>query len=186
MNHINNALKYLDRDQWRDWLEGHHQDEDVAWLVIYKQRYRDEGFGLDQADEEALCDGWIDSTLNRLDEKRYLLRFSPRKEDSIWSISNIQRAEQLIREGRMTRAGLARIEQAKENGQWQAALEREQTDIIPEDLETALVSLPGGLDAYRALPHSRKKQLIYWLQSAKKAETRSKRIKSIIDEVLHE
>lgn len=179
-------LKFTDRHEWRGWLEKHHQDEPEVWLLIYKKKFCDQGLDLDVAVEEALCFGWIDSTLNKHDEKSYLLRFSPRKENSIWSVSNIQRAEELMRAGRIKEAGLITIEQAKENGQWQAAIQREQVDLIPKDLETALRGILGGLDAYQALPASRKKQLIFWLQSAKREETRKRRIKSIIEEVLRD
>lgn len=179
-------LHFTDRQQWRNWLEKYHRTDTEAWLVIYKVKYQSQGLSLDAAVEEALCFGWIDSTLNRHDEKRYLLRFSPRKENSVWSLSNVQRAEQLIRSGKMTQSGLAKIYEAKESGQWRAALQREQVDLIPEDLERALNQVDDGVDAYIALPDSRKKQLIYWLQSAKREETRKRRIKSIIEEVLRD
>jgi uncharacterized protein YdeI (YjbR/CyaY-like superfamily) len=134
--------------------------------------------------EEALCFGWIDSTLRRLDERRYILRYTPRKRNSVWSLSNIQRVELLIQDGRMTDAGREAIAEAKKNGQWEAAIRREQVDIIPPDLEKALRSKKGALKAYRDLNASRKKQIIYWLQSAKRSETRRKRIERIVDEVL--
>lgn len=180
------SMQFRDACEWRDWLEKHHQEKNEVWLVIYKKKYRHQGLELNSAVEEALCFGWIDSTLNTVDEERYLLRFSPRKEGSIWSIRNIQRAEELMGAGRMTKAGLTTIEKAKENGEWEAARQRERVDIIPEDLESALSKIPGGLEAYRAIPDSRKKQLIYWLQSAKRDETRKRRIKSIIAELSSE
>jgi uncharacterized protein YdeI (YjbR/CyaY-like superfamily) len=180
------SLHFTERQQWRGWLEKYHNTETEAWLVIYKVKYQSQGLSLEAAVEEALCYGWIDSTLNRHDQKRYLLRFSPRREASVWSVSNIQRAEQLIRAGKMTEAGLITIKQAKESGQWQAALQREQVDLIPEDLERALSNVKGGVAAYQALPNSRKKQLIYWLNSAKREETRTRRIKSIVEEVLRD
>lgn len=183
---FDNPLHFTDRQQWRGWLEENQNTETEAWLVIYKKKYHSQGLSLEAAVEEALCYGWIDSTLNRQDEKRYLLRFSPRREDSVWSLNNMQRAEQLIRTGKMTQAGLAKIEHAKKSGQWQAALQRERVDLIPDDLEMALNQVEGGLDAYQALPDSRKKQLVYWLQSAKREETRVRRIKSIIEEVLRD
>lgn len=179
-------LHFANRQEWRDWLEKYHRTESEAWLIIYKVKYQSQGLSLDAAVEEALCYGWIDSTLNRHDEKRYLLRFSPRREDSVWSLSNIQRVEQLIQAGKMTDAGLKTIKQAKKSGQWQAALQRERVDLIPEDLLKALSKVKGGLDAYQALPDSRKKQLIYWLQSAKREETRTRRINSIIEEILRD
>jgi len=90
-------------------------------------------------------------------------------------MSNIRRVEKLIAEGKMTEAGKVKIEEAKENGEWEAAIRREQVDIIPEDLEKALRKIGGALSAYWALPDSCKKQYIYWLQSAKREATKQKR-----------
>ena len=103
---------------------------------------------LDEAVEEALGFGWIDSTLNSIDDKRYALRYSPRTGTSIWSISNITRAEKLITEGRMTGAGLAKIAEAKENGEWNEAVIREDVDTIPEAPLLALSMEKGTLAAY--------------------------------------
>ncbi len=89
---------------------------------------------LDEAVEETLCFGWIDSTLRSIGEKRYALRYSPRTRNSIWSMSNINRLEILITEGKMTDAGQSKISLAKENGEWDAAIRREQVDIIPDAL----------------------------------------------------
>jgi uncharacterized protein YdeI (YjbR/CyaY-like superfamily) len=179
-------LEFTDRGEWRAWLEVHHAEAEEAWLVLCKKKFRGARLSLDEAVEEALCYGWIDSQLRRVDEKRYALRFTPRRQDSIWSESNKQRVERLIREGKMTEAGLEKVAEAKANGQWEAATRREQVDVIPSDLEQALSRRQGGVAAYRALPASRKKQLIYWLQSAKRPETKRRRIQAIVDEVLGE
>jgi uncharacterized protein YdeI (YjbR/CyaY-like superfamily) len=177
-------IAFQERCQWRAWLEENHQLEPDAWLLIHKRAYEDRGLGLAEAVEEALCFGWIDSHMKSLDEKTYVLRFSPRTGASIWSMSNIQRVEQLIQEGRMTDAGLQKIAEAKESGQWAAAIRREQVDVIPDVLERALEKHEGGVAAYRALPDSRRKQIIYWLQSAKRQETIDRRIQSVVKEVL--
>ena len=177
-------LEFESRDQWRRWLEKNHATETEAWLILYKVKYRVQGLTLDEAIEEALCFGWIDGKLKSLDEKRYRLRFSPRRRSSIWAMSNIRRAEKLIPEGKMREAGYQKIAEAKESGEWEAALRREQVDIIPEDLESRLQKVDGALSAYRSLPDSRKKQYIYWLQSAKREETKQRRIQKIVEEVL--
>jgi len=101
-------------------------------------------------------------------------------------MSNIQRAEKLIAKGEMTDAGKLKIDEAKENGEWEAAIRREQVDVIPKDLETALRVIKGALTAYRAQTNSPKKQYIYWLQSAKREETKQKRIQQIVEEVLNQ
>ena len=177
-------LEFKDREHWRAWLGENWATESEAWVVHYKKKFGDQGLTLEEAVEEALCFGWIDSTLNRIDEKRYALRYSPRKADSIWSISNIRRVEKLIAEGKMTLAGQQKIDEAKENGQWEAAVRREQVDIIPEELEWALRKEVGALAAYRALPDSRKKRYIYWLQSAKREDTIQRRIQKIVEETI--
>jgi uncharacterized protein YdeI (YjbR/CyaY-like superfamily) len=184
---MDNDVDYFEfqhRGQWRKWLEEHHATATEAWLILYKKKYRDQGLALDAATEEALCFGWIDGTLRPLDEKRYALRYSPRTSNSIWSVSNIRRVKRLIDEGKMTEAGEQKIAEAKDNGQWEAAIRREQVDQIPADLENALRKTADALPAYRALPDSRKKQYIYWLQSAKREETKQKRIQKIVEEVL--
>ena len=177
-------LEFANHCQWRTWLENNHAIKSEAWLVLFKKKYHYEGLALAEAIEEALCFGWIDGTLRSIDEKRFTLRFSPRKRNSIWSMSNIKRVEKLLANGRMTDAGKSKIAEAKQNGEWEAAIRREQTDIIPKDLETVLRETHDALSAYQALPKSRKKTYIYWLQSATREETRRRRIQKIVDEVL--
>lgn len=176
-------LTFADRTEWRRWLEAHHAEEEEAWLVLYKKGFEGYGLGLEEAVEEALCFGWIDGLLRSRDEETYLLRYTPRRRDSVWSMSNIERAERLMREGRMMEAGLKAIAEAKENGQWEAAIRREQVDVIPPDLEKALCQRDGALAGYRALPDSRKKRFIYWLQTAKRPATKQRRIERIVEEV---
>lgn len=177
-------LTFASRKQWRLWLEKHHNIEDKAWLIIYKKKYQTLGLVLEQAVEEALCFGWIDSTMKSIDDRCYALRFSPRKQKSIWSISNINRVEKLIDEGKMTGAGLLKIAEAKENGEWDAAIQRERVDQIPDILMQALQEKEGALAAYKTLKASRKKQFLYWLQSAKREETVNNRIQKIITEIM--
>lgn len=177
-------LAFADRREWRRWLESHHAEEDEAWLVLYKKAFEASGLGLEEAVEEALCFGWIDGLLRSRDEETYVLRYTPRRRNSVWSMRNIERAERLIREGRMTEAGLRAVAEAKENGQWEAAIRREQVDVIPPHLERALRQREGALAAYEALPNSRKKQFIYWLQTAKRPATKQRRIEKIVEEVV--
>lgn len=177
-------FEFESRGQWRAWLEQNHNTEAEAWLILFKKKYRAHQMAQDEAIEEALCFGWIDGTLKSLDKKRYVLRFSPRTRRSIWSVSNIQRVEKLLTDGKMTEAGRKKIVEAKENGEWEAAIQREQVDVIPDELERRLCKEEGALTAYNNLPDSKKKQYIYWLQSAKKEKTKQGRIEKIIDEVL--
>ena len=178
------GLEFANAAVWRSWLETHHATDSEAWLIIYKVKSGHLGIGLEEAVEQALCFGWIDGTLQRRDQETYFLRFSPRRLQSVWSIRNVQRAERLILEGEMTSAGLEKIKEAMENGQWEAAHLRENTDEIPEELRKALSKKKGALAAFRAMVPSRKKQLLYWLQTAKRKDTERRRIQAIIDEVL--
>ena len=184
MINYSDCLRFKHRSQWRRWLENNSGTEPEAWLIVYKKRYADQGLTLDEGVEEALCFGWIDGKLKTLDKQCYMLRFSPRIANSIWAISNIQRAEKLINEGKMAEAGYQKIAEAKASGEWEAAIRREQVDIVPKDLENALLNTDGAITAYRSLPDSRKKQYIYWLQTAKQEKTKKRRIQKIIEKIL--
>jgi uncharacterized protein YdeI (YjbR/CyaY-like superfamily) len=183
MDEAINSLDFDDRSAWRSWLEDHHATDAEAWLVIQKKSSRLDGLSLDEAVEEALCCGWIDGKLRSLDDQRYLLRFSPRRPDSVWSISNIRRVGRLLQAGVMTEAGLAAVHAAKKSGQWQAAIDRERTEEIPPELEAALRRKKGAIAAYRALPNSKKKQYVYWIQSAKREQTVLKRVEQVVKQV---
>ncbi len=175
---------FKDRAAWRVWLEKNHLAAREVWLLHHKKRYPGPTIPLEEAVEEALCFGWIDSSLIPHDEQTYLHRYSPRRPNSVWSIRNINRVEKLIEAGLMTAAGLEKIQEAKNNGQWEAAFRREKVDDIPSDLEAALRSEPGALEGYRKLRTARKKQLLYWLQTAKRPETVNRRIAAILLEAL--
>ena len=124
---INQQFHFVNRHDWRTWLEANHATANEAWLVIYKKHTGKPGLSYEEAVEEALCFGWIDGVMKRLDEEKYALRFSPRKKGSVWSELNKRRVAKLIKQGRMTEAGLAKVKEAKANGQWRAAKLREDT-----------------------------------------------------------
>ena len=183
MKTLPETLPCASRANWRRWLSENHASTNEGWLKIRRQRARVRGIGLDEAVEEALCFGWIDGLLQPIDEHWYALRFSPRQRDSPWSARNIDRVERLLAAGLMTPAGQSQIDLAKANGQWDAALRREQVELIPPELAVALDEVPGALTAYEALRASRKKQLLYWLESAKRPATKAKRIRAIVAEL---
>jgi uncharacterized protein YdeI (YjbR/CyaY-like superfamily) len=176
-------LDFESRAAWRKWLKAHHRTASEAWLVLQKKGYSESALSQEEAVKEALCFGWIDGKLKSLDQKRYSLRFSPRRSNSVWSVSNIRRVEELSNQGLMTEAGLQKVAEAHESGQWKAAILRERVDVIPEDLQRALRRQKGATAAYRSLPASRRKQLLHWLMTAKRTKTRQKRIKAILAEV---
>lgn len=177
-------LSFADRQAWRAWLEAHHADRDEAWLLHTKKNASVQGLAYGEAVEEALCFGWIDGVMRGINADFFALRYSPRKRNSVWSESNKARVEQLIREGRMTAAGLAKVAEAKANGQWDAASQREQVDVLPADLEQALSRYPDGLERYRGASVSRKKQWLYGIAAAKRPETRARRIDAVVRELV--
>jgi len=183
MEELLNPFDFIDRSEWRTWLEAHHDACSEVWLIIQKKGSKLEGLSLNEAVEEALCYGWIDGKLHRMDDQRYYLRFSPRKSNSVWSVRNIQRVEELVGRGEMTEAGLAAVHEGKKSGQWQAAIDRENTEKIPTELESVLRRRKGAIATYRNLPDSKKKLYMYWLQSAKREQTKQKRILEIIRNV---
>ncbi len=152
--------------------------------MIRKAGSTQPGILYEQAVEEALCFGWIDGLMKSIDGESYALRFSPRKRGSVWSVSNQYRVEKLISQGRMTEAGLARVSEAKENGQWAAAQRREDTSILPEDLVEALRLHPDGLNGFENLPQSLKKQHIHWILTARTQKTRHARIEKTVQMVM--
>jgi uncharacterized protein YdeI (YjbR/CyaY-like superfamily) len=111
-------LHFATADDWRRWLERHHATDDDVWLLISKKHAETTSLSLHQAMQEAICFGWIDSSMQPIDDERYALRFTPRRKTSTWSERNKGWAAQLIEEGRMTEAGLAKIDEAKRNGRW--------------------------------------------------------------------
>lgn len=174
-------LNFSSRSEWRAWLEAHHRNALEAWLVLFKKGSGKASLTLDESVEEALCFGWIDSLLKKLDEDRYVLRFSPRRPGSIWSVRNIKRAQALTARGMMTSAGLEMIADARTHGQWDAAFVREDTSQIPPELAEALSRDPKAEQAFQELTESKKKQYLHWLLSARRSETKEKRIRTILD-----
>lgn len=184
MKNAPKPLKFAGPAAWRAWLEKHHAHEREAWLLHYKKGAAKSALGYEAAVEEALCFGWIDGRLQRLDADSFILRYSPRRPNSIWSVINRRRVERLIHQGRMTPAGLAAVAQAKANGEWEAAVQREDVSRAPPDLERALRQHAQARAAFKAWPASRKKMTLQWIASAKKPETRAKRIGAVIDMIL--
>jgi uncharacterized protein YdeI (YjbR/CyaY-like superfamily) len=134
---------------------------------------------LEDAVEEALCFGWIDGKANTLDGERYQQRFTPRRRGSTWAQSNKQRVEKLMAQGLMQPAGLALVAAAKADGSWQA-LDAVDALRIPPELETALEAVPGAAANFASLSASTRKMILFWLTSAKRPETRQKRLEQIV------
>ena len=122
------------RDEWRRWLAQNHETAKEIRLVYYKISTKKPSITYEESVEEALCFGWIDGVRNGINEESYMMRFSPRKPKSMWSVVNKERVEKLIAEGKMTPAGLKPVAIAKQNGQWEAAYQLKAKQEIPQDL----------------------------------------------------
>jgi uncharacterized protein YdeI (YjbR/CyaY-like superfamily) len=160
---------------WRRWLQAHHAQSAGAWLVMWKRASGHARMTYDEAVEEALCFGWIDSRPNRLDADRSLLWFAPRKAGTGWSRLNRTRVERLLAGGRMTAAGLAKVEAAKRDGSWQA-LDEVEALVVPADLRAALAAEPQAAAHFDAFPRSAKRSILEWIGSAKRPKTRAARV----------
>ena len=166
--------------EWRDWLHANHQREEFVWVIFYKTHTDVPSLTWSEAVDEALCFGWIDSTKKTIDKEKYKQYFSKRKPKSNWSKINKDKIEQLIAEDRMMEAGLRSVEVAKQNGSW-TILDKVEALILPEDLASEFDKHPGAKDYYETLSKSVKKGLLYWVISAKRAETRKKRALEIAE-----
>ena len=169
-----------DRATWRAWLEANHATATGAWLVTWRTRSGRQGLDYEAAIEEALCVGWVDSTGGRVDDERGKLYFAARKPRSVWAATNKARVERLIAEGRMMPAGLAAIERAKANGSWELLDSVERLEV-PDDLAAALDAHPPAAANFGKFPPSARKMLLGWLVTARRPETRARRIEEIAD-----
>jgi len=178
---INQYEQYYakDRKAWRAWLKKHHNKAPGVWLVYYKKESGKSRVPYADAVEEALCFGWIDSTSRPLDEERYMQLFTPRKPKSVWSGLNKQRVEKLIAGGQMTEAGLEKIAVAKKNGQWEKT-DQVEAFVVPDDLAKELKKNKAAQAYYDTLGKTNKKYILYWLNSAKREETRARRVEEIM------
>lgn len=168
-------IEVTTRAQWRDWLSANHRQTDSIWVVTFKKGASRPRVPYDDLVEEALAFGWVDSLPRKLDEERTMLLMSPRKPGSNWSAVNKARIETMTEAGLMHPAGLAKIEQAKADGSWNA-LEAVDRLEVPPDLATAFDQRPGSAEAFAAFPPSTRRGILEWIGNAKRPETRAARI----------
>lgn len=161
---------------WRRWLQENHATASSVWLIIYRKATGIASITYDQAVDEALCFGWIDSKPNKRDAESFYQFFSKRNPKSAWSGVNKRKVEKLTAAGKMTAAGQAMIDLAKSSGTWDALNEVEAL-VIPTDLAAALAENPVAATHFAAFPPSAKRGILEWIAAAKQAETRAKRIR---------
>lgn len=163
------------RAAWRVWLAEHHPRPDGVWLVYTKKGATHPTLSYDDAVEEALCFGWIDSIAHRVDEDRTRLWFAPRKKGSVWAASNRGRVERLIAQGLMMPPGLAKIEAAKADGSWDVLVPAERLEV-PADLLAAFERFAGSRERFEEFPASTRRFILEWVVTAKRPATRAKRV----------
>ncbi len=160
---------------WRQWLASNHRRPDGVWLVSWRKHTGRPAMSYDEAVCEALCVGWVDSVPRKLDDDRTMLYFAPRKPGSGWSAPNKERVERLERAGRMKAAGARVVAAARVDGSW-AKLDAVEALEVPDDLGAALDARPPARERFEGFPRSTRRGILEWITSAKRPETRAKRV----------
>jgi uncharacterized protein YdeI (YjbR/CyaY-like superfamily) len=174
-------LTVADAATWRAWLAVHHQQSSGVWLTLAKKGITDPtSLSYDQALEEALCHGWIDGQLQRLDARTYRQRFTPRRARSAWSKRNVGIVERLAGEGRMEPAGVAAVERAKADGRWEVAYSGQASMEVPADLAAALHAEPQAQAMFEILTSQNRYAVLLRIDSAKRIDTRARRIERFV------
>lgn len=169
-----------DKKEWRKWLELNHTKKEAVWLILYRKKSPNHNLSWSESVDEALCFGWIDSVKRTIDTEKYKQYFSKRKAKSNWSKINKDKVKILIDQGLMEVEGYKSIEIAKENGSW-TILDEVEALVIPEDLKEEFANYAGSMEYFDSLSKSDKKILLHWIVSAKRKETRQKRILEIAE-----
>ena len=174
-------LTVADRAAWRAWLREHHGDDRGVWLTLARKgATAPTSLTYAEALEEALCHGWIDGQIRGGDKDSYRQRFTPRTRRSAWSKRNVAAAERLMAEGRMQASGLAAVERAKADGRWQTAYAGPASIEVPTDLTAALDANPSARTMFQKLNSRNRYAILYRIETAKRAETRSRRIEQFV------
>lgn len=167
--------------QWEKWLELNHAVSKGIWLQFYKKKSGIASVTYAEALDVALCYGWIDAQLKSIDELSYKQHFTPRRAKSIWSKRNIEHIVRLTKEGRMKPAGIREAEAAKADGRWEQAYDSPGNMILPDDFLTELSKNKTASEFYESLNKTNKYAICWRIQTAKRPETREKRMKEILE-----
>ncbi len=171
---------FKNANEWREWLHQNHNTSTGIHLIFYKVSSEFESMRWEEAVQVALCYGWIDSTVRKLDDERRIQVFSPRKNKSVWSKLNKSYIEKLLKENLIHESGLAKIEIAKQNGSW-TSLDAAHDLILPDDLKIAFEQNKIAFENYQNFSPSYRKNYLFWLYQAKREETRNNRVTQIIN-----
>jgi uncharacterized protein YdeI (YjbR/CyaY-like superfamily) len=169
------TLEVRTRGEWRSWLQEHHATDSVIWLVVHKRHTSEQSMSYDDAVEEALCFGWIDSIVKRLDHNRYVRKFTPRKADSKWSSINRRRYADLLTRGLLAAPGLERPPTSRSGD-----APRPATGEIPFYIEKQIQADSKAWNYFQQLAPSYRRACVGWIDSAKRDETKHKRLHEVI------
>jgi uncharacterized protein YdeI (YjbR/CyaY-like superfamily) len=172
------TLRVETLDRWRDWLDEHHASESEVWLVFYKRQTGVASIEYKDALDEALCFGWVDSLVKRMDDRRYAIKFTPRRPDSRWSARNRERYEALKAGGRLKPAGKERP--PTERGYGPRPKRLPMPSRLPAYFQAALDKRPAALRNFEALSPSQRRRYFAWIESAKREETKLRRLEEAI------
>jgi len=175
------ALSFKDQETWFSWLRKNHATSSGVWLRIARKGADVPSVSYPQAVDAALCFGWIDGQKKSENDGCWLQRFTPRSEKSIWSKINREKAMRLIEQGKMQAAGLREVERAKRDGRWDAAYDSPSGAAVPADFQAALDKLPKAKAFFATLDSRNRYAVLFRIQTAKKPETRAKRIKQFAE-----
>ncbi|ANI90156.1 bacteriocin-protection protein, YdeI/OmpD-associated family [Arachidicoccus ginsenosidimutans] len=174
-------LSFATQKHFADWLAKNFDKENGLWLRFFKKDSGEKTITYAQALDEALCYGWIDGQLKKFDEKSYIQKFTPRRAKSVWSKRNIEHIERLTSLGKMKPSGVAMVEKAKDDGTWETAYDSPSKMAVPEDFLTALAKNKKAEAFFETLNKANKYAVAWRLQTAKKPETRTKRMAAILE-----
>ena len=174
------TLRFRSARTFETWLRKNHSASEGVWLEIARPGAPESTIAYDEAVEIALCYGWIDGQKKAQDAMHWLQRFTPRRPRSMWSKVNRARAEALIAAGRMQASGQAEIDRAKADGRWDAAYDSARTAGVPADLQVALDAQPKAAAFFSTLNAANRYAVLWRVQTAKKPETRAKRIETLV------
>ena len=178
---ITNPKHFKSCGEFGKWLEKNHAKQTELWILFYKVHTNKKSMRYAEAVEEALCFGWIDGIVKRIDDEKHAQRYTPRKPRSIWSNVNKERAKRMIEQGKMTDAGLVKIKEAKKSGWWKRAYSFEVENIMSPEMKEVLMSDEQAWNNFQKFGKSYKNTYIFYVNYAKREETKKKRMQMVLE-----
>jgi uncharacterized protein YdeI (YjbR/CyaY-like superfamily) len=179
---LNLAIYFGSPEEFRDWLERHHESETEVWVGYWKKATGKPSLTWSQAVDEALCFGWIDGVLRGIDDTRHVQRFTPRRPSSHWSAVNVAKVEKLRAEGRMRAAGEAAFARRRDGRTANYSYEQRRDPQLEPEQEARFKANAAAWEYFVSRPPSYRRPAIWWVVSAKKPETRERRLATLIED----